>query len=45
MAAPHIWFNVNDADLATVQNVPHSFSAGAIAISFILTVLQEPAGH
>lgn len=46
MATPlqyaYIWLDVNDADLPAAQNVFHRLDAGAVQISFVLTIFQKP---
>lgn len=38
----HVWLDVNNADLPSVQNFLHSVDAGPVKIPFVLTVLQKP---
>lgn len=38
----YIWLDVNDADLPAAQNVFHGLDAGAVQISFVLTIFQKP---
>lgn len=45
LSCTYIWLNINDADLPAVQNIFHRLDAGAVQISFVLTIFQKPAKH
>lgn len=39
----YVWLDVNDAGLPAAQNIFHGLDAGAVQISFVLTIFQKPA--